>query len=368
MHSRTPYKTSIFAYDHRGVVHHDFTDQSYKLDGIDRRILQHLARQSDTLEHVSVRFPVEDLPSRWQSLIEGRLIVAALKDETLLFRPHRVDIETCRHCNASCCFCPQSVSPKPQAVMPQQRFELVLTRLESHPPQRVALNHFNEPLVDPYFRDRVTALREHAFPLRLFTNGTLMNDAMIDFLSEGGMHGIVFNFPSLDRREWSRFMRLPERSYSTARRAIERLLAMHTCPVTIAVNANAANQDARVRAIRQHFTAIGDCRVNAVLSNTFGGVVRNSMVLPPPSPAGARCAGCARIASHLHVSWEGQVYLCCQDYDQTVVLGHLCSEGWEEIMVSPRAVRLRAEIYGRIPARRDLICLKCPMLRTERFE
>jgi len=59
--------------------------------------------------------------------------------------------------------------------------------------------------------------------------------------------------------------------------------------------------------------------------------------------------GCERFAGHLHVSWEGKVFLCCQDYEQSVVLGDLREESVAAIMKLPGRPQLRAEMFGLSP-------------------
>lgn len=370
MSSAVLYRTSIFVHCDGPVVYHDLTNGAYHCDREDAALLRRLSESPATLESLARTEGVEELESRLRFYLRERLIVPASEDETGDFAPLRADIETCRQCNARCRYCPQSVAPKSRGVMPLDLFELVLSRLDGATPEWVALNHYGEPLLDPFFRERVGMLRERRFPLSLYTNGTLLKEATIDFLSEGGLSEVVFNFPSLDPAEWSALMQLPEKSYRRARRAIEYYLTDGARPpggVGISVNVNDDGQERRARAVREHFSAFGDVLVKKEYTNSRAGSVLNEFVRISPRAAGLRYGGCERFVNHLHVSWEAKVFLCCQDYEQSVILGDLTREGVASIMSSPRARRLRAELYGLAPMLAGSLCLDCHMLRRRRF-
>lgn len=364
------YKTSIFVHCRRSIIFNDLTNRAFFGDEDDIALLARLAVSPHTLESILSLPGIEELEERLEFFLSERLLVPVSDDETLAFRPNRVDIETCRQCNARCQYCPQSVSPKPRGVMPLELFSLILSRLEGATPEWVAFNHYGEPLVDPLFRQRVEMLRERNFPLGLYTNGILLKDSVIDFLAGGGVHRVVFNFPSLEPSEWCRMMQMPPQSYWKARRAVEYFLTAGgkvTEGIAISVNGANESQAARAQAIKEHFSAFGEVKVRVEPTNSRAGSIRNELVQISSRPAGQLYGGCERIVQHLHVSWEGKVFLCCQDYDQKVVLGDLTKEGVSEIMTSALARQLRAEMYGLAPMANGRICLDCNMLRRRKF-
>lgn len=371
----TRYKTSIFTNLSRSRLINDLYNRSYKFDHIDIEILQHCSLTDANLESLQSFISHPDLESRFQRLINAELLIPAYRDETAAFFPHRIDIETCRHCNARCQYCPQSVSQKTYGVMSLDLFELILSKLapvalqSQLKPQWLALNHYNEPLLDPHFKERVKILRERELPLRLFTNAVLLTESLINFLGDGGLYGVIFNFPSLEPAEWCRFMQLPEKQHWQARWGIENFLSQNKIPdkATIVVNGIMEDQVQRAENIKNHFSAFGQVKVECSISHSRAGTFNNDLVKSVEHPAGCNFAGCKRFAGHLHVSWEGKVFLCCQDYDQQVILGDLRNDSLASIMSSSKARQLRAEIFGLAPMSPSRLCLKCPMLRKTRF-
>ncbi|MCA1576686.1 MAG: hypothetical protein LC794_04900 [Acidobacteria bacterium] len=166
MSAAIEYKTSIFVHCTKSFIFNDVTNRAFVGDEEDIALLARLADEPHTIQAIAAFPGIDELDERLEFFLREQLLVPATTDETLSFTPHRVDIETCRQCNARCLFCPQSVAPKSRGVMPMELFSLILSRLEGTTPEWVAFNHYGEPLVDPFFKQRVELLRERNFRLR----------------------------------------------------------------------------------------------------------------------------------------------------------------------------------------------------------
>ena len=59
------------------------------------------------------------------------------------------------------------------------------------------------------------------------------------------------------------------------------------------------------------------------------------------------------------INYKGDVFFCCQDYYQTSIVGNITKNSIHTIMNSPEANNLRDQMYGKIPADKDLLCRKC---------
>ncbi|HEX8685139.1 MAG TPA: hypothetical protein VF654_01520, partial [Pyrinomonadaceae bacterium] len=116
MSGDTPLKTSIFVFSDGSQLVNDLTNRYYAHDPEDVDLLKRLSTAQADFETLTSSNPEPGFRERLERLIRERMIVPASLDETPAFVPHRVDIETCRQCNARCRFCPQSVSPKTPEV------------------------------------------------------------------------------------------------------------------------------------------------------------------------------------------------------------------------------------------------------------
>lgn len=359
-------KLSIFCHVEKDIVYHDLAGKTYQLDTLMLAIIEKIKNKplSKRVLRESIKHP--DFDEILTQLIKKKILVFANVEESSKFLLRRVDIETIRHCNAGCIYCPQSIRPKSSAIMEQEVFETVIAKLKDLKPIWVALNHFNEPLLDPHFLDRIDLLTKKNLPLFLFTNATLLSSEHIKYLKKANLHKVAFNFPSLNPRQWTEMMRLPEKYFHKAKDAIKLsllLLSGEIEEIKIIINSITPDQKERVQQIKEYFGKFGEVTFVQKRSHSRANAITNHHVYTVLNDTPFIAQGCVRIASHLHVSWKGKCFLCCEDYDQKVLLGNLLTNTVDEIMTSKRANELRAEIYGLSPMRENLICRKCAVLR-----
>ena len=367
-HPGIVYKISMFAHIIGNQLFHDISSEEYLLHPDQKPLLTRLLELSGP---PSAFFSCSSNPEDTkliQKLFDNRVILPADEDETGYYYPLLVDIETNRHCNAQCVYCPQSESRKNKGVMSIGTFDKVLDRIKSYDVEWVAFTHYNEPFLDPYIRERIKKIRQFDLKLYLTTNGTLLSPQIIAFLEAGDLAGVIFNYPSLDPEEWSYFMQLPLHMFNQTKQHIEEFLIKFDKldSLYIYVNGTTGNQETRRKSIEEHFSRFGNVMVVNQNSHNRAGSISNQYVNTYSHDNLDYFCGCERIACHLHVTWEGKCFLCCQDYYQQVILGDLRRHNIEEIMDSPEVKRLRGEIYGIYPMRLDLPCRQCVQLRQKR--
>ena len=364
-------KLSQYSHIRSHVLWHDLLDLQIPLTSpIEKFLIEH--SQSFLNEDEIPFWNWNDADAKlFRYLIQNGLIVSADTKEDGLFYPHRVDIETVSHCNARCTYCPQSLSPKPKAVMAMSIFAKLLERLKPYSPKWIALNHYGEPLLDPFFNERVNMMSEQNHKLFLFTNGVFMTEDLLHFLSHRLLHGVGINFPSLEPLEWARMMRLSQANFSRTLHQIESavsLLSGKVAQLEILINNIDNDQSGRVDRIRGHFDHFGEVNIIKWGSHSRAGSIENSQVYCAQHNNQASFWGCERIVGQLHVSVTGDCFLCCQDYFQKYQFGNIVSHSIDDIMRHGAANELRAEIYGSRKMITDRICRKCVRLRLNRHE
>ena len=346
-----------------GLVH-ELTNRRFKIDSGIRTILRRVDGQSCSISNIISQKHWGNLQDKLNFMINERILIPSFINEQNMFYPHMVDIETVRHCNAHCAYCPQSINPKSKAVMPWYVFEKILSSLEGFHTSWIALNHYGEPLIDPLFRERVKVISQR-HNLFLATNGVLMTQDLIDFLSEMSLHTISFNFPSINIEQWSNFMGLPQKLFPLVKKAIELSVRRlnDKANINIIVQSAMSDQIDRMKKIRDHFTRFGEVSVIEGFCRSRAGEIKNNHVISANYENESTFTGCDRIVAHLHVSWEGMCYLCCEDYNQQITFGNILNSDIMSVMKSDFVNQLRAEIYGLVPMRKNLICRKCAKIR-----
>lgn len=272
--------------------------------------------------------------------------------------PRFADIEICCHCNARCVFCPVSANPLPPRVMPDELFEHIITDLHCFALEWVALNHYNEPLLDPGFWRKVEILARNAMRLRLYTNGILLTPDKAKKLARLGIvESIVVNVPSADAGDYRRLMgvAMPPALIDNIGAAQRYGYKVYVC-----VNGTPDNADRRVGELQQALLQRtgGRGKVYRHFTHDRAGLVNHTETIAGSHWQGT-LGGCARMREHIHVDVEGKVFLCCQDYLQQHVWGDLGVETAASVWHGATANLYRSMVSGDTPAPDDFICRRC---------
>lgn len=357
-------KKSIYINNANNEIIHDLTNKKIIIDNRIISILNKVNDSTHSITDILSKTRSADIDCYLSFMLKNKILVPSNSNEETMFYPHRVDIETVRHCNARCVYCPQSINPKAEGIMSLHTFNDVIEKLDKFNTSWIALNHYGEPLCDPFFKKRVELLSSK-HRLFLSTNGVMVSEDIIDFLSNMNLHTISFNFPSLEPKQWSALMGLPPQLFSIVKRGIENSIKKlsESAKVNLIVQSALPDQKKRMRIIKEHFSKYGQISVVEGFCRSRAGLLNNLHVHSVNHSGKMYFAGCDRIVGHLHISWEGKCYLCCEDYFQNEILGNLIENDVVSVMRSDTVNQLRAEIYGISPMRSQLICRKCPKLR-----
>ena len=72
-----------------------------------------------------------------------------------------------------------------------------------------------------------------------------------------------------------------------------------------------------------------------------------------------RLNGCSWPVNHAYFSVRGDMFICCNDFYQREVFGHVRDGSLHDVMTSPAAVLLRRRVFGVEMAPKDYVCRGC---------
>ncbi len=108
----------------------------------------------------------------------------------------RLDVETNTDCNRTCKICPCSLSPRPCGHMKMEQYETLLEQLsEMNFRGRLSPVFYNEPLLDERLPD-LMRIAKAVLPearLTLYTNGSLLTGGLVTTLLDSGLDGFMIS-------------------------------------------------------------------------------------------------------------------------------------------------------------------------------
>lgn len=224
-------------------------------------------------------------------------------------------IELATHCNRGCWYCPQSVAPAPARRMGDDMLELVLERLRDFKfTGNITYAIFSEPLLDLDRLENALTRTWEVLPstMRLVnTNGDRLSIEVARRLIAAGMTKCIIS-------------RHPPLSDSWDRRMA-----------------------AVMEAFPRHVSMMEVKRVRNI-----GGAI--TAVALGPEDLTTPCRAPART---FLVRYNGDVGICCSDYDRQISMGNLTDGPIDRLWNNPRWRRLRRELAQGV--RTEPICKKC---------
>jgi len=289
--------------------------------------------------------------------------------------PLGVDIEFNEACNASCVICPVSINPRRKnKFMSEQDSDLLFKKLSEYQNLRfLSFSIFNEPLLDPLFKTRIKQLRKYNLYdiLNFHTNGTILNKDVTDFLKDGDMQMIQFNFPSMYETEWSEYMGMHKKFYKQTLENMRYFAKVHNnVKIKIEPNIELSGDESKLNQQRQLFHQFIIDNFSPYSTNIdlyFGprvnqaGNIVNEHVIEPEKSRKLTHTYCSlyRLLNSLTIDYDGSCRLCCKDYHKQYLLGNILTNSIEDIMMSTESQRLISQIYGSNLKDKDLLCNNC---------
>ena len=274
---------------------------------------------------------------------------------TLVPFPEKVMLQTVSRCNAACQFCPYPhVSTElPQGKMDDALFGRIIDECAEHPGQveRLMLYLMNEPLLDPKIADRVNLAKQRnpQAGVHILTNGSLLTDRRADALIDSALDWIGISIHGYSPEAYQQAMGLKrDTTYQRVERFLEKAIKRRG-PDWAMVTFNGGGPvtpDEREAEIA-HWRGLGVTRISY-----FGlSISRAGNVPIIEAPQHETISGCNSIwwPEMLHVLFNGDVILCCMDWQRSVVVGNLREQTIEQLWHSDAYRRVRDTVAGRLP-------------------
>ncbi len=126
------------------------------------------------------------------------------KDEVAIFPPY-VTFQLVNRCNFQCIMCPVSYVKSNKDELNFELFKKAIDEIAKYG-SLIRFIGYSEPFLYSHIKEAITYVKDKNLKLHITTNGSLLNEELIDFIIEKKVDSIVFSFQGLDENEYL-FMR-----------------------------------------------------------------------------------------------------------------------------------------------------------------
>ncbi|NOZ64857.1 MAG: radical SAM protein [Caldiserica bacterium] len=291
---------------------------------------------------------------------------------TRVIFPTHIMMQTTSRCNSSCSFCPYSeVSKKlPQGDMEEEIFWKIIEEAATQPGiKRVMPYLMNEPLCDPQIVEKVCRIKEKVpqASVHILTNGINLTREIGESIIDSPLDWIGISIHAIREDTYQRF---------TGRRDFQDILVKITLFVEKALEKRGGDfvminithapgylTEKEKEEALDYWKNLGVKRIKYCPSPISRG--GNVKWLPLVKYKGIK--GCDSIWRNemIHILFNGDVVLCCMDWQREVIMGNVRENSIEEIWNSPYYLEIEDYIRGNISPPEDFICLRCEEARGE---
>lgn len=301
-----------------------------------------------------------DNMEKYQMIINGEVTI-----------PRYLDIEVTNHCNFNCSFCPTGthMMKRKRGYMDSEVLDAISDNIKKYHIKGVRLIRWGEPMLHPDIINIIKKLKSAGALVHINTNGSLMTTEKMKELINAGLDSIKFSFQGVDDISYGE-MRVNGR-FSTILEVIKQMNLLRGEGNTPYIQISTTVTDETAAQIEQFkrqienscdyynigYTKLDHLAVDEMnISEVEKERIRELQKRETIDHAFRKI--CPEMFDKLSVNWNGDVTVCCSDYDDFLLAGNILKQDLKEIFNSEKADAYRKIIskneYEKLP-----VCNTC---------
>lgn len=308
--------------------------------------------------------PEDGLLTRWRKRLTRRPIPKF---------PRNIQIQTQTGCNADCVFCPYGATAdsQPKGKIEWDLFRKIVDESARYRVRRISPYLMNEPFIDRDIFRRIRYINDvnPRAKVIITTNGSLLTPPVVEeILSLGeGLHELAISVQGIDAEAYEKTMRGGVKFDRTManvdhliselrRKQADRPALWITMVDTELIDARKAVEYWRGRGVNARYTMLENRGGNIADAASFAHHHQMDYF-----------SDCTRLFKQAYIKFNGDLVLCCTDYEARIILGNVRDKSLYEVWNGEVATDLRRKfLTGRIGE--ISLCSMCKVDREKEIE
>ena len=282
--------------------------------------------------------------------------------------PKILRIEPASSCNFRCIHCPTGQDLNPSlGIMSEDTFNKIYEKISKYSFKVIVLYHGGEPFLNQNFIKMVTKLRPLTNTIKTVTNGSLLNDSIIEQIIDSGIDIVEFSLDGVSSEENDKIR--VGGNFQKIAKNIEKLIVLrnnrnlkkpqiYIANTQIPSNIHQLDSIQVPQYLQDTFREIGDdIQYKLTYAMSWPGLTIN------PQPAKLENNHCDHIVNTFTIRWNGDVVPCCFDLVNMMVMGNVVTEELENIWNNEKYQKLRNDIKNFNPPE---LCKNCTVLSPKK--
>ena len=246
----------------------------------------------------------------------------------------------------------------PQGKMSDKLFSKIIDECSQHDVKEISPEFLNEPLMDPVLEQRIDYIRKKCPStfISLMTNGSLLDKERAKKLAHSGLDRICFSVHGLSKETYKKNMGGLD-FYRTLNRINYFLAVNERVQARIAIMENLLPKAEFQKAL--NYWKNRGAPIEIQKSNDRAGPISDNSYVVWKADNKGKIVACMfdYPLRYMAIHFNGDVVLCCYDWQREILLGNLSQSSIYDIWNSKKYQKIRHTIYGHCPP--GFICDRC---------
>jgi len=263
--------------------------------------------------------------------------------------PDGIDIGVTNLCNANCIMCPHSKLNK-MGTMDIKLYKKIINNCVKLKINNVTLSFFGEPLLDKSLIEKIKYAKSRNIATAFYSNASLLNEKWAKSLVESGLDSITISFDGNSKETYEKIRR--NLNFDVTKKNILGLVEMRN-----ELNKKNPKINLVLVELEENKKEINDFykewknKVDGIniinMRNWANDIQKKGTKESFHFNKKLERKPCALIWRRMIVDWNGDVVLCCDDWNHSTILGNLNKQTIEEIWSGEKLRKIReAHVKG----------------------
>jgi len=259
--------------------------------------------------------------------------------------PFRVMIENTNICHANCTFCPHYKMKRSTGVMNFPLFKNIIDKCTLSGIDYVTIYGFGEPLLDPEFTEKVRYTKSQGIKrVTTNTNAYYLDEKKSREILESGLDEIYISLDAVTHETYKKVR--PNLDFKRVEDNIKRFLKMRDAkrqnkPIVILSYVESRFNRNETRQFLSQWRNLVDGISISLIHNWTGDIKYTAHHIKQNNLKKFKRDPCRLLWTDMVISWNGDVPLCCNDYENRIVLGNVKEQSISEIWGGDKLEKIR---------------------------
>jgi radical SAM protein with 4Fe4S-binding SPASM domain len=269
--------------------------------------------------------------------------------------PWGVDIGTTNLCNAACIMCPHSKLKK-MGTMDMKLYKKIIDNCNKLKIKIVTLSFFGEPFLDKTIIEKIKYAKEKGMTVAFYSNASLLTEELAKNIVNAGLDGITISFDGYSKETYEKIRK--NLKFDIVKTNILNLIETRRRMkrANPSINLVLVELEENKREIKQFYREWKG-KVDGIniinMRNWANDIQKEGTKESFHFNKKMKRKPCANIWQKMVVDYNGDVVLCCDDWNHSTVLGNLKQQTIEEIWKGEKLRKIREAHkkgeFGKIP-------------------